>query len=727
MKKPQRFSTVRHWYRQSLRQETRTLISGVTTAAICAGLTVGCGKALTITLDPNGVAQTASQSIAGTVYPVNIVVPAVPMSFPTNHATADTPFMHPNGATCTGGVPAGVRTFRVNPLGTNASPTYAPSYSPETQPCAGTSPINTDSQTPAEFPFTYPSANFFFSKATMIIDTSRDTTDTEGILVGGDFVAGGTYGFGKKGVISGRAPNLSVQGCSVQTNVAAPHGTAPIPTNSPWPVGSGTPNPWPGGTAENGSGCATSTWIKYDYSYSSASQSTKNTYYIDYSLQNYMPALSQGAFFQHVNTFSLDVQQLLDPSPMTAEEVVKSGKPFVILADDSPMLKGNLIVNGSTLSLNPLSCTTSSDYTFQNVLVHHDGNSLTGSPPAFSGVVGNPGLSTTHAFGTYGSVEFFFNPQLPKVNLQNITMQSAWLQMRLRRTSAAPVAIVINGVGISQAGFDRTQAIASPSPSPVVESWDDRPAVVAALDAFVNSIPIQSVSPSPVPSVTAQAPKEPVYTLNLYTGSSPVPAYPYFPNPTPTVSPAPSLRPESLFTAAEARDLINQGSLNFVIAGGIQAVSSMGTNNAVPISANRTFGTQVFGPTFIMSGTYNTEICAIPSPLPSASPSAGPPVISNVVMVDTLLGSTDATIRWVTLVPSTTELLYGLGPVSTTAGTDPLFGAVTETSGVDATLNTVHEVHVTGLLPYRYYNFRPKSTTTDGSFVANQGSFRTKR
>ncbi len=720
MKKPQGFSTVRRWYRQSLGQETRTLLSGLTTAAICAGLTVGCGKALTITVDPNGVAQTASQQTTGTVYPVNIVVPAVPMSFPTNHPTADTPFMHPNGASCVGGVPAGVRTFRVNPLGTNASPTFAPSYSPETQPCAGASPINTDSQTPAEFPFTYPSANFFFSKATMIIDTSRDTTDTEGILVGGD------DGTGKKGVLTGRAPNLAVQGCKVSPNVPPPAGTTPVPAPSPWPVGSGTPNPWPGGTSEYNTGCATSPWIKYDHSYSSASQPTKNTYYIDYSLQNYMPALAQADFSKHVNTFNLDVQQLLDPSPMKAEDVVKSGKVFAILTDDSPMFKGNLIINGNTVSTSPLTCTTSPDYTFQNVLVHHDGNSLTGSPPAFSGVVGNPGLSTTHVFGTYGSVEFYFNPQLPKVNLTNITMQSAWLQMRLRRTSSAPVAIVINGVGISQAGFDRTQAIASPNPSPVVESWDDRPAVVAALDAFVNSIPIQSVSPSPLPSVTAQAPKEPVYTLNLYTGSSPNPAYPYFPNPTPTVSPAPSLRPESLFTATEVRDLINQGSLNFVIAGGIQAVSSMGTNGALPISANRTFGTQVFGPTFIMSGTYNTEICQIPTG--TVGGGSGAPEITNVAVTDTLLGSTEATITWLTTVPATTELLYGLGPVATSPGTDPLFGAVTETTGLDSTLTTgVHTVHLTGLLPYRFYNFRPKSTNSDGSFVSRQSSFRTKR
>ncbi len=461
----------------------------------------------------------------------------------------------------------------------------------------------TDRQVPFTFSYSYPPNNFKLNEAHLVIDTQRDTSDTEGIMVDGVFT-----GRVSQGILNTNPANTKVEFrrylCSDCTGAMVPD----VP---------------------------------------------ENAYYLDWSLSHYKANIP--------NTFDLNVADLLPDGTKTLVDVINDGKVQVVTGDDSPIFSGTgyepkLFIKGVTISKNPLSCTTSPTYQFRNVYVHNDGNSI--GQDAFNNAV-TPKQSVDNAPGGFRSVEFYYDPRLPSVAaVKDITITAASLSMTVKRKSGDPAAIVVNGMGVAQAGFDRNQATVA------VETWNDDASTNTYWDTFVQSI---------TGNETNQA-----ATLDLL----------------------------AMFGAGTVRELIAQGKLNVAFAGGIHTVQASNDTSA------RTYGVSVNGPEFTLNGTYFTQICAVPndpnSPLSDDNPDPPgvgdetSPLITSVQAIN--ITSNSATIQWLTDEGADTQVGYGIGEI-------------TNFTPLDATLKTFHSVELTGLQPYKYYYYEVRSKDGNGNLT----------
>ncbi len=379
--------------------------------------------------------------------------------------------------------------------------------------------------------------------------------------------------------------------------------------------------------------------------------STPNTTFIDFSLSHYKVATR--------NSFDLLLSDMLAGSNKTSIDVLKDNVLNVVTGDDSRVDQAFLVIRGRTISDSALSCTQSPSYSFTNRYIHNDGNTVNAA--AFSGTIGKASQSWPAAIGTYAAVEYYFDAPLPKVDTENINVTTANILMTVKRNATGKAAIVINGVGIAEPGFVRSTATS------VVESWDD--AAIPAFQTFLSGIPTTSASTA--------------VSLNLL----------------------------SLFSASKVRSLLAQGKLNISFAGS-QVVYASGLTSA------RGFGAPIEGPELQLVGNYSTEVCVVPDNPGSALTQDGirveeatttveagssevlndgaGPVISSLQATD--IGSTKATILFLTDEPSTAKVSYGVGNANlNTVNSD--------------TLTTFHQIQLTGLAPYKYYDY--KVTTTD--------------
>lgn len=466
----------------------------------------------------------------------------------------------------------------------------------------------TDTQTPFKFTYTYPPNNYKLNTAHILIDTSRDNSDTEGIFV--------------DGVFTGRVPGSMV-------------GTSPYITHRHYVC------------------------VQQACNGATAPTNPSNTYFMDWSLTHYKQ--------NTINTFDLNLTDLLAPTSLTAVGVVSDGVLRVVTGDDSPVYKALLVMDGITISKTPLSCSNSPTYTFSNVYIHNDGNSI--AQAAFSGSVVAPNTSWSANQAGFRSVEYYFDPKLPNVSsLDFITISSATISLRVKRQASSTAALVVNGVGIAEVGFDRSLATVA------VERWVETAAAVDAWTNFVNAIPATNADTT--------------VTLNLV----------------------------QIFGAAEIKTLIAQGKLNISLAG------SMGTAYGQAATSGRTYSVTVAGPELTMAGSFYTEICAVPdnpsSPLsddgevPTGLDQASP-IVTSIQVVNITQNS--ATIQWLTNEPATTQVGYGIGNTDTS-------------TTLDSTLSTFHSVTVTGLSAYKFYTYVVKSQ--DGSSnltISSAKVFRTQR
>ncbi|HET9240740.1 MAG TPA: fibronectin type III domain-containing protein [Oligoflexus sp.] len=451
----------------------------------------------------------------------------------------------------------------------------------------------TDGQTPFHFSFDYPDNNYQFLEAHLVIDTARDSSDTEAIFV--------------DGVFSGRPPLSMV-------NTTSPKITDAI--------------------------------------YYGSGVTTPNTYFIDWSLSHYKQATR--------NSFDLKVSDLAQGTSHTDLSLLKDGFLPVATGDDSPVYQAYLVIKGRTISSASLDCVTSQDYTFTNTFLHKDGNS-TGSA-AFTGTMGTP--TTTATPGAFAAVEFHYDASLPQVKSEEVSLSTASINLKLKRSASGKAALVVNGRGVAETGFDRTQATTA------VEAWDD--AAVPAWESFLATVPQTSVLTT--------------VSLDLKT----------------------------IFGATVMRDLLAQGKLNIAVAGNLGVNSSGATTG-------RGFGTPISGPELAVSGTYHTEVCTVPddptSPLGENGLAAGSsdpeteneevvlndgaaPVINSVQTAQ--ITSNSATIVWLTDEAATSKVMYGISA--------PDMGTETDT-----TLSTFHQVELKNLTPYKYYKFQVVSADRFGN------------
>ena len=356
-----------------------------------------------------------------------------------------------------------------------------------------------------------------------------------------------------------------------------------------------------------------------------------------------------------------------------------------MLGDDSPAHQAFLVMRGLTISSSALSCTTSSSITFQNVYLHNDGN--TTGEVAFTGALSNP-FVTWGSMGSFAGFEYNFDAPLPQAELTDINLSAVSLRFRAKSQARGEAAIIINGVGISTAGFTRSSA------TEVIEEWED--SATASFSTFISGV-----------------------SLNANGADT-------------------SLDLLSLLGHTKVRSLLSQGKLNIAVAGDLYM---RGINN----TSARTVGVQVGGPELVLNGTYTVQVCNVPndpnSPLREGgfvppepetvetcelvpeqiagnqstvvlNDGAGP-AIGTIQVLD--ISSTTATIVWPTDEGSSTQVLYGITDSSTP-------------TSLDATLTTFHQVQLSGLLPYKYYNFVVVSTDKYGnSTTSPEQRFRTLR
>lgn len=481
-------------------------------------------------------------------------------------------------------------------------------FAPPTRPRQQIGQNFTDTQTPFKFTYTYPPNNYKLNTAHILIDTSRDNSDTEGIFV--------------DGVFTGRVPGSMV-------------GTSPYITHRHYVC------------------------VQQACNGATAPTAPSNTYFMDWSLTHYKQ--------NTINTFDLNLGDLLAPTSLNSVGVVSDGVVRVVTGDDSPVYKALLVLDGITISKTPLSCTSSPTYTFSNVYIHNDGNSI--AQAAFSGSVVAPNTSWSANQVGFRSVEFYFDPRLPKVSsLDFITIASATISLRVKRQASSTAALVVNGVGVAQAGFDRSTATVA------VERWVETAAAVDAWTNFVNAIPGTNTDTA--------------VTLNLV----------------------------QIFGVADVKTLIAQGKLNISFAG------SMGTAYGQAATSGRTYGVTVAGPELTLSGSFYTEICAVPdnpsSPLndigevPTGLDQTSP-IVSSIQVVNITQNS--ATVQWLTNEPATTQVGYGIGNTDTNTVLDP-------------SISTFHSVTITGLGAYKFYTYVVKSQDGSGNLTISSAKvFRTQR
>ncbi len=477
-----------------------------------------------------------------------------------------------------------------------------------------------NSQWPFKYEFTYPPNNYAIGDARILLATKRDASDTEGIFV--------------DGVLTGYPP----------TGSPSPSSPKILYRNYTCALGACT-----GGAVPTG---------------------TPNLYYMDFALTHYKINLP--------NTFDLSLSELLKFTPLTISGILADGILRVVSGDDAVIYPDSapdetsrplLFMEGFTISKTPLVCAQSPIYKIVNTYIHNDGNSIAAT--AFSGSVVTPSASYAANYTTFRSVEFFYDPKLPKLaSYTNLNITVSNIAMQVKRTNAGPTAIVINGIGFDQDGFDRTTATSA------VESWSTDAAARAYWNTFVTTVPATNVSTNA--------------TLNLL----------------------------SLFNAAKVKELLLQGKLNVAIAGPLASVYGQAA------TSGRTYGVAVNGPDLALKGTYSAEICDVPdnatSPLnggmtgpTSCTTDFASPTISSVQV--TSITSTSAKVQWLTNEGSSSQVGYGV--------TAPTTLTVDNTTPV-----TFHSVDITGLQPYKFYQYNVRST--DGctnSATSATKSFRTLR
>ncbi len=461
-----------------------------------------------------------------------------------------------------------------------------------------------NTQTPFHFSYTYPTNNYKLSEGHLVIVTARDNSDTEGIFV--------------DGVLTGRLP----------TN--APSASARI-THRNYIC-----------NAACTSGGAVST--------------PSNTYYMTWSLGHYK-ASNLGLNQIYKQMIDLRISNLLAPTTITEKDALNDGQLNVVTGDDSPVYQALLFYQGYTISKTPLTCTNSSSYNFENVYIHNDGNSI--SSAAFTGTVKSPETSWNSARVSTQSIEFYFDPKFPSVSsLSNITVSEAKINFRVKKDSVGNLsAIVINGLGVSESGFNRALATS------VVESWADGASTNTAWTNFVNAIPATE--------------SDTTVSLDLV----------------------------ALLGANTVRDLISQGKFNIALYGGLSIVYGQAA------TSTRTFAVQVSGPELVLKGTFFTQVCEVPNnpsspltddtPLPSGGLDETSPVVTSVQA--TQITSTSAVIQWLTDEGADSQVEYGL--------TDPPTG----TTSLDSTYSAFHSVQLNGLSPFKYYFYRVKSKDSNGN------------
>ncbi|MEQ1722742.1 MAG: fibronectin type III domain-containing protein [Pseudobdellovibrio sp.] len=525
-----------------------------------------------------------------------------------------------DGGTRTDGSPSG-QLYTVTRIieSTNDIPSWTATDLPFTGPRRALGVTATDSQWPFEFNYTYPTANFELGDARLLVVTARDSSDTEAIFV--------------DGVFTGRPPESMVSGVSTKIQhrnyscIGAACSGAKTPTGA------------------------------------------VNTYFMDWALQHYKISTP--------NTFDIGISELLTSTSLTINNLFDDGVFRVVTGDDAfvqtdttTASKPILIMEGFTVSKTPLTCSTSPSYKLLNTYIHNDGNSI--AQAAFGGTVLTPSVSWSTAYSGMRSVEFFYDPRLPKLSsydLLNIT--KADIVVQLRRSNANPVAIVINGIGIDQDGFDRGLATAA------VESWISDTANRTYWNNFINAIPANNSNQT--------------VTLNLI----------------------------SLLGAAKVKELLLQGKLNIAVAGPIANIFGAGS------TASRTYGVSINGPDLLLEGNYAAQICEIPvnpdSPLDGSGSGApadclvdtASPIISSIQVVS--ITSTSARVQWLTNESSTSQEGHGItGPT----------GVSTENSS----MVTFHAMDITGLQPYKYYQYNVRSKDScNNQSISGTRSFRTLR
>lgn len=476
---------------------------------------------------------------------------------------------------------------------TSSIPDWTSSDLPFTGNAVSIGQAVSDGQTPFHFSFDYPDNNYQFLEAHLVIDTARDSSDTEAIFV--------------DGILSGRPPLAMV-------NTTSPKITDAI--------------------------------------YYGSSATTPNTYFIDWSLAHYKQAKR--------NSFDLLLSDLVEGTSHTDLSLLKDGFLPVATGDDSPVYQAYLVIKGRTISSASLDCVTSQDFSFINTFLHNDGNS-TGVAP-FSGTMGTPTTTATPA--AVDAVEFYYDASLPQVKTEEVSLSKASVAMSVKRSAGGKAALVVNGRGVAETGFDRTLA------SSAVEVWDE--AAVTAWEAFLATVPQTSVSTA--------------VTLDLYT----------------------------IFGATVMRDLIGQGKLNIALAGNLGVVSSGATSG-------RGFGAPINGPELAIEGTYHTEVCTVPddptSPLGEnglAADASDPETVDEEVVLNdgaapvinsvqtSQITSNSATIVWLTDEPSTSKVMYGISSPDTSTDTD-------------STLSTFHQIELKNLAAYKYYKFQVVSADRFGN------------
>ena len=381
-----------------------------------------------------------------------------------------------------------------------------------------------------------------------------------------------------------------------------------------------------------------------------------NGYFMDFSLEHYKQ--------NTINTFDLELGQLLSPSPLTILDVLQDGDLPVVVGDDSPVYQAYLVINGYTISREPLNCTNSSIFSFENHYLHNDGNSI--GQAAFVGTIESPFVSWSS--GAADAVEFFHEVQLPLVDTVNIDVSTATIDLNVQRTTGDS-AIVINGVGVAEAGFNVANATSA------VERWETGATFVAYWNSVLAGIPTDGTPTS--------------ITIDL----------------------------RQLVGADTIRDLLAQGNFNVAIAGGIKRVEA--SNN----SANRTYGSPVSGPELNLLGTYFTEICDVPddpdSPLEDGVVAPTDPGDTTAPQIISLqaseITSDSAVIQWLTDEGADTQVGFGVGTIN-------------QTTTLDATAKVFHRVVLTGLQPYKFYLYEARSADGNGNqATSNILIFRTLR
>jgi hypothetical protein len=493
---------------------------------------------------------------------------------------------------------------------TQGNPFATTAELPFTGPVRAFGNTTANSQWPFYFTYSYPPNNYKLAEAHLVMDVTRDNSETEGIFV--------------DGVFSGR------------------------------PV------------ASNQANTATAQITGHIYEGNAQGQSA-NMYFSTFPLDHYRHSTR--------NSFDLLIDKLLESTPSlpsTALDLVKDGRLNVVAGDDAAVYSASLVMKGYTISKAPLTCVNSSTFSFQNVFVHNDGNTI--SQAAFSGAVVGPYASGQAAATGFRSTEWNYDAKLPQVKTANITITSATIGssatnnslFRVKRdTSVSPkAAIVINGIGIAETGFDKTLATSA------VESWESGSAVTY-WESWVQAIPdtggMQTV------------------TLDLV----------------------------AMLGASKVRALLAQGKLNIALAGSVFEVFADGA------STSRAFTPAVVvvrGPDLALQGTYYTELCEIPfdaaSPLtdsgglPADAGDHVSPVVNSVQATE--ITSSGAVIQWLTNEGATSQVSYGIGNTSSLSYSDSAY-------------QTFHSITLTGLQAYKVYTFRVitadanGNTTTSGS------------